>query len=57
MTYEQLKKIIEAMSAEDRQKSATVYVDMIDEYLPITGIDFTNSECDVLDNSHPILIV
>lgn len=53
-TYKQLKRILDNMSEEELEQTATVYVGPMDEYMPVCKTGFT-SETDILDDGHLVL--
>lgn len=58
MTYRELKAFVESLSDEHLDCTATVYLEGKDEYIEVNDTTFTvESEDDVLDDNHPILLV
>jgi len=54
MKYSQLKAQIDRMTDNELQQDAVVYVEAMDEYLPITAFT-TNPITDVLDEGHRVI--
>ena len=54
LTYRELLRQLSAMSEEWLDANVTVYLEGVDEYLPIKRF-LINSSDDVLDEGHPFL--
>ena len=55
LTYRELLAIINQLTPEQLDMTATVYDGANDEYLPINAME--TADTDVLDDNHPVLIV
>jgi hypothetical protein len=57
MTYTELAEyILNEMSADQMDMDVTLFVPGVDEYYPAV-LAFTDSDCDVLDENHPVLTI
>lgn len=63
MTYRELLRRLEEMSDDQLNCDVTVEIKVISlreedsDFYSINKLYFTNKECDVLDENHPVLIV
>ena len=55
LTYRELLSMINKLTPEQLNMTATVYDGVNDEFLPINAIE--TPDTDVLDNNHPVFIV
>ena len=55
LTYRELLSMINKLTPEQLNMTATVYDGANDEFLPINAIE--TPDTDVLDNNHPVFIV
>lgn len=51
MTYNELKKILDNMTSEELNQTATVYLNYEDEFAPISSV-LVAQESDILDDGH-----
>ena len=56
LTYKKLFDFIYKMTPEQLNMNVSVYVNDMDEYLPLQHVTFVDYD-DVLDKGHPLLIV
>jgi hypothetical protein len=57
MTYKELAEyILNDMSADQLGMDVTLFVPGVDEYYPAV-LAFTDADCDVLDENHPVLTI
>ena len=56
MTYGELKQKLDEMTEKELLMTVTVYDNFTDEFIGIDKLLRTDSDCDVLDENHPVLI-
>lgn len=56
MTYQRLKEVLDSMTEEELNLTATIFVPGVDEYYAAT-VSYTDEDCDVLDPGHPVLTI
>lgn len=57
ITYREIKALLDEMTDGQLDCDVVVWDMMSDEYRPITRMEISTDECDVLDLGHPMLII
>lgn len=56
-SYQDLLELLNTLSEEDLQQTITIYMDGIDEYLPVVFELYNVESTDVLDEDHKVIIL
>lgn len=57
ITYRELKALLDEMTDAQLDCDVVVWDMSADEYRPVTKVETSTYECDVLDLEHPMLVV
>jgi hypothetical protein len=56
MTYKQLAELILTDMTREEQECEVVMSTDMDNYVDVVTIAYTDDDCDVLDEGHPVLV-